>query len=219
MLTLYGVYRSRASRPLWLLGEIGLPFRHVPVIQADRLADPLAASAPLNTAQATFLAVNPRGQVPTLVEDGFVLTESLAITLYIAKQHGGDLGPRDPREDALLMQWALFAATGVEGPAREILDAIEGDGAETPAARQIIVAAERKIRPALVHLEEVLAPAPWLVGRRFTVADICVAECLRYAQGHPMLLEEFPAVASWLGRCQARPAFMAMLAAQLAEPD
>ena len=219
MLTLYGVYRSRASRPLWLLGEIGLPFRHVPVIQADRLADPLSASAPLNTAQATFLAVNPRGQVPTLVEDGFVLTESLAITLYIAKRHGGDLGPRDPREDALMTQWALFAATGVEGPAREILDAIEGHGSETLAARQMIVAAERKIRPALVHLEGVLAPAACLVGGRFTVADICVAECLRYSQGHPTLLTEFPAVASWLRRCQARHAFIAMLTAQLAEPD
>ena len=219
MLTLYGVYRSRASRPLWLLGEIGLPFRHVPVIQADRLANPLAASAPLNTAHSTFLAVNPRGQVPTLAEDGLVLTESLAITLYIAKRHGGHLGPRDTREDALMMKWALFAATGVEGPAREILDAIEGHGSETPAARQIIVAAERRIRPALVHLEGALGPAPWLVGERFTVADICVAECLRYAQGHPPLLAGFPTLAGWLARCQARPAFMAMLAAQLAEPD
>ena len=117
MLTLYGVYRSRASRPLWILGEIGVPFRHVPVIQADRLEGPFAANAPFNTAQAADLAVNPRGQVPTLVEDDFVLTESLAITLYIAKRHGGDLGPRNLGEDALMIQWALFAATGIEGPA------------------------------------------------------------------------------------------------------
>ncbi|MBA3908668.1 MAG: hypothetical protein C0524_02045 [Rhodobacter sp.] len=58
-----------------------------------------------------------------------------------------------------------------------------------------------------------------MVGQRFTAAEICVAECLRYAQGHPTLLEAFPSVEDWLGRCQARPAFAAMLAAQLAEPD
>ena len=48
------------------------------------------------------------------------------------------------------------------------------------------------------------------MGGRFTVADINTAECLRYAQGHPTLLGEFPAVKSWLERCQARPAFQDM---------
>lgn len=220
MLSLYGVYRSRASRPLWLLGEIGMEFRHVPVIQAYRLADPMAADAPLNTAQAVFLAVNPRGQVPALVEDdGFVLTESLAITLYIAKRHGGDLGPGDLREDALMMQWALFAATGIEGAARSILNVIEAGEAETPEGMRAIAEAQARLRPALVRLEGTLADRAWLVGDRFTAAEICVAECLRYAQGHVGLLADSPALADWLARCQERPAFRAMLAAQLAEPD
>jgi glutathione S-transferase len=57
-----------------------------------------------------------------------------------------------------------------------------------------------------------------MVGGRFTVADINTAECLRYAQGHPTLLAEFPAVKAWLERCQARPAFQTMWAARMAEP-
>lgn len=219
MLTLYGVYRSRASRPLWLLGEIGIPFRHVPVIQADRLADPLAAAAPLNTAQADFLAVNPRGQVPALEEDGFVLTESLAITLYIARRHGGDLGPHDLRDEAEIMQWAFLAATAIEVPAREILDVVEGGGGQRPEGQRTIAAAEQKLRPALLDLERELSSATWLVGQRFTAAEICVSECIRYAQGHPALLEDFPAVDGWLARCQARPAFQAMFCAQRSEPD
>lgn len=220
MLTLYGVYRSRASRPLWLLGEIGIPFRQVPVLQADRLADPLAAEAPLNTAQPAFLAVNPRGQVPALVEgDGFVLTESLAITLYIARRYGGGFGPNDLHEEALMLQWALFAATGIEAAARDILNVVESGAAETPEGRRVISAAAARLHPALVRLEAVLAQADWLVGGRFTAAEVCVVECLRYAEGYPALLVEFPAVTGWLGRCHARPAFRAMVAAQLAEPD
>ena len=55
-------------------------------------------------------------------------------------------------------------------------------------------------------------------GATVFAADLNLAECLRYAQGHPTLLGEFPAVKAWLERCQARPAFQAMWAARLAEP-
>ena len=120
MLTLYGVFRSRASRPLWLLGETGTAFRHVPVIQAYRLADRAAPDAPLNTASPGYLAVNPMGQIPALTDGELLLTESLAITLHIARVYGGDLGPATPAELALMENWALFAATSVETPALEI---------------------------------------------------------------------------------------------------
>ena len=91
MITLYGVYRSRASRPLWLLAECNTPFRHVPVIQAYRLNQPKATDAPLNTASPEFLAINPLGQVPALEDDGLLLSESLAITLYIARRTAAPL--------------------------------------------------------------------------------------------------------------------------------
>lgn len=84
MLTIYGVYRSRASRNYWMAGELGLPFRSVPVVQARRVADPLAADAPLNTKSPGFLAINPMGLIPAIEDDGLVLTESLANNLYLA---------------------------------------------------------------------------------------------------------------------------------------
>jgi glutathione S-transferase len=218
MITLYGVYRSRASRPIWLLGELGLPFTHVPVIQGYRLPDPKAADAPLNTTSPTFLEVNPLGQIPAYVEDGLVLTESLAITLHIARQHGGALGPQDAAEAALMEQWALFAATAIEGMALEILYIQADGGDKTPEGQAAIaINAEKLCRP-LARLQGHLAAQSWLVGDRFTVADINTAECLRYAQGHPTLLAEFPAVKEWLERCQSRPAFKAMWATRMAEP-
>ena len=86
MLTVYGVYRSRASRILWLLEELGLAFEHVPVIQAYRLADPAADDAPFNTLSPGFLSISPAGAVPVLRDGDFVLSESLAMTLYVARK-------------------------------------------------------------------------------------------------------------------------------------
>jgi glutathione S-transferase len=218
MITLYGVYRSRASRPLWLLGELGQPFTHVPVIQGYRLPDPKAADAPLNTTSPAFLAVNPLGQIPAYVEDGLVLTESLAITLHIARQHGGDLGPRTASETAQMDQWALFAATGIESTALEMMFVQQDGGDKTPEGQAAIAISAEKLRRPLARLQGYLSAHPFLVGDRFTAADINTAECLRYAQGHPTLLAEFPAVKTWLETCQARPAFKAMWEARLAEP-
>lgn len=217
MIKLYGVYRSRALRPLWVLAECEAPFTHVPVIQAYRLAQPIPVDAPLNTASASYLAVNPQGQVPAMEEDGLVLTESLAITQYLAKCHGGTLGPANLAEDALIEQWSLFAATAIEGPALEIQFALQADAAAPEARAAASLNAERLRRP-LRRLARHLDVHSWLVGDRFTVADINLAECLRYAQGHTALMEEFPSVSGWLSRCQSRPAFQKIWALREAEP-
>ena len=219
MITLYGVYRSRTSRPLWVLAELELPFRHVPVIQSDRLKDAGATGAPLNTSSPEFLAVNPIGQIPVMEEEGLILTESLAITLYIARRYGGVLGPRSDAETALMEQWALFAATSVEGPARRILSTVESGDAETVEGKSLIALAAENLRRPLVHLQYFFDFHPYLVGDRFTVADINLAECLRYAQEYQILFAGFPAVQDWLNRCQSRPAFRTMWQRHQAEAD
>ncbi len=217
MVTLYGVHRSRASRPIWLLGEIGMDFTHVPVIQGYRLPDPHAASAPLNTTSPAYLAINPQGQIPCMTDGALTLTESLAITLYLAMAYGGALGPGDAGETALMAQWALHAVSAVEGPAIEILYA-RVDHGQTTKADDIIAAAAEKLRRPFARLDGHLAAHPYLVGDRFTVADINAAECVRYAQGHPAAFADFPALTAWLDKVQARPAFQAMWAKRNAEP-
>ena len=218
MITLYGVARSRASRPLWLLDEIGLDFAHVPVMQAYRLKDAQAADAPLNTASADYLLVNPQGQVPCLTDGDVTLTESMAITLYLAQVYGGDLGPKDAGEAALMAQWALHAVSSVETPALEIMLTQTNGGGDTPEGQGAIAVAAERLRRPLARLEAHLAQHGHLVGGRFTVADINTAECVRYAQGHAGLMAEFPALTAWLARLQTRPAFQAMWAKRLAEP-
>jgi glutathione S-transferase len=218
MITLYGAFRSRASRPIWLLYELDLPFTHVPVLQAYRLAEASAPGAPLNTASPEFLKVNPQGQIPAFVEDGLTLTESLSITNHLARTRGGNLGPKTPAEQALIDQWTLLAVTAVEGPALEILNVQGAGGDKTPEGQGTIAIMAEKLRRPLKRLEAHLAAHPYLVGNRFTVADLNLAECLRYAQGHPTLLAEFPATNAWLEKCQSRPAFQKMWAARMAEP-
>lgn len=213
MPTLYGVYRSRASRPLWLLFECGAAFDHVPVIQAYRLPGAAMPGVTLATNSSDFLTVNPQGQIPALTDGDLVLTESLGIVLYLARAYGGALGPANDAETALMEQWALWAATAVETPALEIMMAPQGEMGEASLA----VSAEKLRRP-LARLEKHLTGQEYMLPRGFTAADIVVAECLRYAQGHPTLLAEFPQAKAWLERCQARPAFQKMWAGRMAEP-
>ncbi|MFV0409464.1 MAG: glutathione S-transferase family protein [Paracoccus sp. (in: a-proteobacteria)] len=219
MLTIYGVTRSRASRIVWLCHEIGLPFRQVPVIQAYRLANPDAADAPLNTHSPSFLKLSPSGAIPVIEDDGLIMSESYAITLHLARRHGAPFGPMDAHEDAQMMQWTFHAATAVEPDALTLLFLHSRGQAQSGEDQALILnAAERLIRPFRV-IEDHLARHDHLVGARFSVADINLAETIRYAQGYGPLMEQFPAIGQWLADAQARPAFQAMWQARLAEPE
>ena len=219
MLTIHGVTRSRASRIVWLCHELGLEFRQEPVIQAYRLPDPDAPDAPPNTRSPGFVALSPAGAVPVIDDDGLVISESMACTLHLARRHGAPLGPRDAAEDALMLQWSFYAATSVEPDALTILF-LHGRATNHTAEDAALVenAAERLLRPLKVVADHI-ARDGHMVGARFTVADINMAEVLRYAQGYAPLMDRFPALTGWLEACQSRPAFRRMWAERLAEPE
>ncbi|MBW0156599.1 glutathione S-transferase family protein [Sedimentimonas flavescens] len=220
MITLYGMYRSRATRNIWALEELGLPYTLKPVIQAYRLEakgiDPLAPDAPFNTRSPEYLRLTSAGAIPVMEDAGLLLSESLAINLYLAKKAGGTLAPRDAREEALMMQWALYGATAIEGPALEITFAY-AKGVDEGGQRVIETSADQLLRP-LKALEVHLAAHSHMVGGRFTVADINMAEIVRYAQPHAPLMAQVPRVKSWLELCQSRPAFKKMWATRDGEP-
>ncbi|SMG05545.1 glutathione S-transferase family protein [Paracoccus sp. J56] len=218
MLTIHGVTRSRASRIIWLCHELDLPFKQVPVIQAYRLANPDAPDAPLNTHSESFLKLSPAGAIPVLQDGDLVLSESFACTLHLARKYGQPLGPGDAIEDALILQWSFYAATSIEEDALTILSNL-GKGSPRPpeAEKAISQAAERLLRPFKV-LDDHIARHGHMVGGRFTVADLNLAEVVRYAQGHAGLMGRFPALKVWLEACQSRPAFQKMWQARLDEP-
>ena len=215
MLTIYGVYRSRASRNIWLANELGIPFKLVPVMQLYRLT-PEAAKTTLHTKSPEFLKVNPNGHISAVDDDGLVLSESQAINLYLAKKHGGPLAPANATEDAQMTMWALWAVNEVEPHALTVL---VHRVSRPPAERdeKLAAAAVETLRAPFAVLDRVLAGGH-LVGGRFTVADINTAEIFRFAMAAPELFAAAPNVKAWLAACHARPAFKAMMVEREKEP-
>ncbi|HEX2592068.1 MAG TPA: glutathione S-transferase family protein [Rhizomicrobium sp.] len=218
-LKIYGVLKSRASRNVWLLNDLDKPYELVPIVQTYRLKDPNAADAPVHTQSAEFRRINPNGHIPTLTDGALTLHESLAINLYIAKKFGGPLAPKDVAEDGEMTMWALWAATEVETHSLNLLM----HTAQLPEAERdpaVAAAAREGLQQPLAVLSNALTTGGgFLVGRRFTVADINTCEVCRYAQRSSDVIDAFPAVKTWMEACQARPAFAKMWADRAAEPD
>ncbi len=217
MLKIYGLYRSRATRNIWLCDELGVPFTLVPVIQSDRAASPAAAGIPLNSKSPEFLKINPNGHIPSIDDDGLILHESLAINLYLAKKHGGPLAPANIAEDGQMTTWTAWALTEVEPRTIQILynRVAKPVDQRDPKAADAAVAA---LKTPFAVLDKALAATGYVVGGRFTVVDINIAECVRYAAAAPELFEANPNVKAWLAKVQARPAYKAMMAKRELEP-
>ncbi|GEO84239.1 MULTISPECIES: glutathione S-transferase family protein [Alphaproteobacteria] len=219
MLRIYGVYKSRATRTFWLAGELGLAFEHVPVIQAYKLADPMAPGARINTRSPEYLAVNPMGAIPAIDDDGLKLHESMAINLYLARKAGGPLAPKDLAEDALMTQWSFFAVAEIEANALKISMSNAQGRLSTEAGQAEAEVAARLLKRPLAVLESHFADNDYAVGGRFTVADINLAEVVRYGQPYQPLMDAHPHIAAWLKRCHDRPAFKAMWQTRLDEQE
>jgi glutathione S-transferase len=202
-LVIYGIARTRTSRVLWMAEELGLSYRH------EKLA-PAAG----DTRAPAFLAVNPMGQVPAIDDGGLIVTQSLAINLHLARRYGGanGLGPRDLAEEAVMTQWTVWAAADFEPGAHDVLlETFNKPPDQRDHAKRDTALAG--LDRALSALETALSLGDgYLVGGRFTVADLnvaCVAFYLRAAEG---VFARHPAIAAWYAAATARPAFQRMLA-------
>lgn len=212
-LTIYGIAASRAVRPLWVAAELGLAF--------DLVETPYQGGA---TRTPAFLALNPNGRIPVLVdhrpEGEVVVWESMACALYLARHHGkgdgSDLAPATPREDAQALRWSFWSVTEVE---KDALTVLMHRVAMPPEHRKsdLAEAAEKRLRVPLRVLEQHLAQQseqgqPFLAAGRFTVADLCVASVLGWARPARALMDAFPVTREWLARCLERPAHHALRA-------
>ena len=191
MLRIHGSARSRALRTLWMAYELDIPFDH----------DDVLPRAPETKARA-FLALNPNARVPVIEDDGFVLYESMAINLYLAKKHGR-LCPADPQGEALAWQWSFWETDRLD---RQIVNYANHSAVLPEAQRDPAVAkaAWAEMVPALDVLEGALKTSTWLVGDAFSVADLNVAAALY--RGLSLDLSRWPAVTAWLRTCWDRPA-------------
>lgn len=192
MLTIYGSANSRALRTLWMAGELGLQYDH---------KDWLPRSPETQT--ANYREVNPNARVPTIDDDGFILSESMAINLYLARKHKSPLYPADPKNEALAWQWSFWETDRLD---RQIVDYVRHTVALPEAERKAAVAetAWKAVAPALDVLETALKKSEWLAGPAFSVADLNVAGALYRALS--IDLSKWPHLKAWLNRCWERPA-------------
>ena len=192
-LRIYGIARTRAYRALWVAMELGLDYEHLPIEIGDA-----GARSP------EFLAINPNGRLPVIVDDGFVLFESLAITLYLAKKHSlGMLYPATLEGEARAWQWSFWAIAEVDrGVNIWSLHAVRLPPAERDAALR--EEALKVIATPFKVLDAALAKTPYLLGSDFTVADLNVAAVISRAVD--MNLSQVPNLKAWLTRCLDRPA-------------
>jgi glutathione S-transferase len=195
-LRIYGIARTRAYRALWMAMELGLDYEHLPIEIGDA-----GARSP------EFLAINPNGRLPVIVDDGFVLFESLAITLYLAKKHG-KLYPGALEGEARAWQWSFWAIAEVDrGVNIWSLHAVRLPPEERNAALR--EEALKVITAPFQVLDAALARTPYLLGNDFTVADLNVAAVI--SRAIDMDLSHVPHLKTWLTRCLDRPAARAAL--------
>ena len=194
MITLYGAPVSgNAYKVRLLLGLLGVEFEEIDV---DLMAGENRTGA--------FLALNPRGQIPVLVDGGATVWDSQAILVYLARRHGEAWLPADPAPMAEVMQWLAVSEN-------ELLFGLARARAVLHFGRDFDLAASQAYgRAGLKVLERHLAGNEWLAAGRPTIADVA---CMPYAAlshmgGIP--LDGHPAVRAWIDRIRALPGFIAM---------
>jgi glutathione S-transferase len=190
---------ARDTRVRWALEEAGLPYE-------VRLVSFRAMK------EAAHLALHPFGQIPTYEEGDLALFETGSIVLHIADRHPG-LFPAAANARARAIMWMFAALNTVEPPILELgtVNLVEGD---RPWKAERLSLVEDRVRARLNQLAARLGDADWLDGG-FSAGDLLMVSVLLRLRPSG-LLNEFPSLAAYVARGEARPAYQRAFAAQLA---
>jgi glutathione S-transferase len=194
MIRLYHFPQTTADRVRWLLAEMRVPFEPV-------LVDLMSGEHK----RAEYLKINPNGLVPTLVDGDAVVFESSAILFYLTDKFGAGLAPAPgTAERAAYYQWTVFASTSVDPPAFQVML----HSVLLPEDRRDAAVCEdqrRRFAEAASVVERGLGERAYLVGDRFTTADVMMASALYRGQTLGLLAER-PALRAYVERLVRRPA-------------
>jgi glutathione S-transferase len=196
MLKIYGQPMSRTFRVLWLCKESNIAYEHDPVT--------ITGEAP-RCKEGWYVDLNPNARVPTIDDDGFVMWESGAINLYLAKKYKSPLWPTTPDGEGRMLQWAFFIANDIEQAMVTVLRnrvVLPPEKRDTAAAD----AAAKLLPPKLKILEDHLSKSRYFGGDRWDMADFMVASVLFSLVPMKFDLAGFPKFQAWLKDSLARPA-------------
>jgi glutathione S-transferase len=190
---------ARDTRVRWALEEVGQPYE-VRLVSFRAMKEP------------AHRALHPFGQIPTYEEGDLALFETGAIVLHIAERHAGLL-PDDANARARAITWMFAAVNTVEPPILEFANAriLEGD---RPWSKERLPLVVERVRDRLKQLSDRLGDAEWLDGA-FSAGDLMMVHVLQRLKPSG-ILNEFPKLAAYVARGEARPAYKRAFDAQLA---
>ncbi len=198
---LYFAPKTRATRPRWLLEELGVPYELVNIDLEKG-----------EHKQLPYLRVHPLGQVPALVDGDVTVYESIAICMYLADKFiEKKLAPAfGAPERAAYYQWMLFAAATLEPPISEYFTHTQALPADKRNP-EIAAKAKEKALAAIKAVEHAMLGKMYLVGEKFSAADVVVGSIMRFAESMK-LLADAPDLASWLYELKSHAAFKKAMA-------
>jgi glutathione S-transferase len=195
MLKIYGQARSRTFRVIWLCTESKIQFEH----------DPVSIHIPDATAKADwYRKLNPNARIPTIDDDGFVMWESAAINLYLARKYKSPLWPATVQGEGRALQWAFFIANDVEPPMTTVF---QNNFVFPPEKRDAAMSAEAdtRLQPKLDVLEKHLAANKFFGNDRWDLSDFMVASVTYSLSIMNYDMAKYPKFAAWLRDCLERP--------------
>src|SRR6185437_4508831 len=191
-LIIYGSAMSRSYRVIWMAKELGIPYEQLSLdVRKGETRTP------------EYLKINPNGHIPAIRDGDLILWESMAINLSLAKKHGGPLAPSSPAEEARAIMWSFWAISELEDPTVTLIQ--QSFGMPIESAR--VDRAKDLLKQPLGVLDAALAASPFLLGSRFTVADLNVASVVAGLALAKYDLSPWPKLTAWLSGCTARRAF------------
>ena len=207
MIKLYGTPPTRALRAIWLLNELGLDYEMLPVSILDS-----------ENRQPDFVALNPAGKVPVLVDGSLVVTESAAIQLYLAEKYP-QFGfiPESVEDRAQMYRWIFFLMTEIEQPLWRIARHTFLYPHEKRLPQDIELARQECLEMVAV-LDRHMQNRAFIVADQVSVADFNAAYTLDWANEEQML-EDAPRLKAYLTSMYARPKAPPRIAGAPAAPD
>lgn len=199
MIKLFWHPRTRAARAAWLLEEAGLAYERVFVDIADADAE----------RPPVFLAASPMGKVPALQDGDVRMADSAAICMYIADRYpAAGLAPAvDHPHRGMYLYWMIYSPGVIEPAMSERFAGV---------APNRYSAGWGDFDSMIKTLEAGLAPGPWLLGERFSAADVMVGSAAHFMQMFNVLPDS-PVLGAYIDRCLARPAWQAAMAGEAPE--
>ena len=191
---LYGTPGSRALRSIWAAEEVGVDYELIPTSFLEE------------SKTSEYLAINPNGRIPALVDGDLVLFESMAINLYLAKTYGGKLYPSNAQDEARALQWTIWGMTELEPHLIPMVlhKMFLPEDQRDPA---VVSKAEAEVERPLAVLDAHVSDREYLLGGDFTIADLNLAGALSTANFVSYDISKFENAARWMSRCAGRPSF------------